>query len=266
MSNSFLSTENKALVWALLQEANAFINIPDTYFERVKSLYERVINEINEISGTSLKEKNKLVIRKMLEQLPFLKQNNLQKPLEEVKIEVDKQFKDKQEEFIQLVNHNTPKKVNFDEKSDSPLDTTELNTRLNEMMARRNHDVIPPPVAHSEENVKDAILDNSANITQKDDVFSSDKLLSKLKRKEVKDTDTNQSDTNSVSNIINTIESNLRITIANQDKILGLLTKISDKMLDETTSKNTPNLDKIGKQLDVLINKLTIYETSLKNT
>jgi len=263
MSNSFLSAENKALIWGLLQEANAFINIPDTYFERVKSLYETIINEINQLTGTSLKEKNKLVIRKMMEQLPFLKKNNLQKPLEEVKLEVDKNFKDKQEEFIQLVNHNAPKKVNFDDKSDSPLDTTELNTRLNEMMARRNHDVIPPTNTHIEVAAKDSVANNSANIVQEEDDFSSDKLLSKLKRKEVKDTKSNQSD---IDSIINTIETNQRITLVNQDKILGLLTKISDKILVETTDENTTNLNKIGKQLDILINKLTIYETSLKNT
>ena len=199
----------------------------------------------------------------MMEQLPFLKKRNLQKPLEEVKLEVDKDFKDKQEEFIQLVNHNVPKKVNFDEKTDAPLDTTELNTRLNEMMARRNHDVIPPINTHTEEAVKDSTTDISSNIVQEEDDFSSDKLLSKLKRKEVKDTKSNQSD---IGNIINTIETNQRITLVNQDKILGLLTKISDKILIETTDENTINLNKIGKQLDILINKLTIYETSLKNT
>jgi len=73
MTSSFLSMENKALVWGLLQEANAFINIPDTYFDRVRSLYEIVIKEINGLAGKSLKERNKLVIMKMLEQLPFLK-------------------------------------------------------------------------------------------------------------------------------------------------------------------------------------------------
>jgi len=220
MSNSFLSTENKALVWSLLQEANAFINIPDTYFDRVKSLYETVINEINQLTGTSLKERNKLVIRKMMQQLPFLKQNNLQRPLEEVKVEVDKQFKDKQEEFIQLVNHNAPKKVDFDEETDAPLGTTELNTRLNEMMAKRNHDVIPPAIAQTKVVTNDSIQNNFTNTqesTQSTDIaqektdFSSDKLLSKLKRIEPNNTEPNLSEIANIANMVNTIETNQQI-------------------------------------------------------
>ena len=48
----FISTENKALIWQLLMEMNAFINIPDHYFSKVKSLYEE-INKLKE--GTKSK-------------------------------------------------------------------------------------------------------------------------------------------------------------------------------------------------------------------
>ena len=145
MPKLFLSTENKALVWGLLQESNAFINIPDAYFNRTTHLYDSIVTEIGELKNKSIQERNKLVIIKMMEQLPFLKQFSSQKPLEEVKVEVDKNFKNKQEEFLQLVKHDAPKEVSFTEVADTPFDSTELNTRLNKMMVNRNHDLAPTP-------------------------------------------------------------------------------------------------------------------------
>jgi len=264
MTSSFLSTENKALVWGLLQEANAFINIPDTYFDRARGLYERIINEINMLADKSLKEKNKLVIMKMLEQLPFLKQNNLQKPLEEVKVEVDKNFKDRQEEFMQLVSHKAPKQANFDEEADTPLGTTELNTKLNEMMAARNHDVPTQPAPTNNTQTDNLVelnenpLDDAANSANKNVSFTTDRLLNKLKRVEPENTEVTSSQ---LHGIVNTIETNQRITLANQDKIIGLLTQLTDRLVTEPLDENTLPLNKIGAQLTILITKLTDLET-----
>ena len=40
MSNTFLSNENKSLIWQLLLENNAFENIDNSKFQSVKKLYE----------------------------------------------------------------------------------------------------------------------------------------------------------------------------------------------------------------------------------
>ena len=50
----FISIKNKAMIWQLLMEANAFINIPDKYFEKIKSVYEQIIVEIANLSDISI--------------------------------------------------------------------------------------------------------------------------------------------------------------------------------------------------------------------
>tara|TARA_Y100000389_G_C17469440_1_gene528951 strand:+ start:7260 stop:8078 length:819 start_codon:yes stop_codon:yes gene_type:complete len=154
MPNHFLSDENKALLWQLLDDSNAFSNIPDEYFDRVKNLYETTLNEVNNISNIGLVDKNKTVIAEMIDKLPYLKNNSQLKPLEEVKITVDQNFKNKQEEFIQLVNHKKPEKPNFTDetdKTDTPLDTVVMNNMLNNMMAMREKELnqVPPPLPQS---------------------------------------------------------------------------------------------------------------------
>ena len=49
----FISIKNKAMIWQLLMEANAFVNIPDKYFEKIKSVYEQIIVEIANLSDIS---------------------------------------------------------------------------------------------------------------------------------------------------------------------------------------------------------------------
>lgn len=295
MPNLFLADENKALVWGLLQEANAFINIPDAYFSRVTELYDTIVTEISKLGNKSIQERNKLVIVKMMEQLPFLKQFSSQKPLEEVKVEVDKNFKNKQEEFMQLVKHDVPKEVSFNEVADIPFDSVELNTRLNEMMANRNHDLVPTPKLSTNEpdsvdisdsavpsptiqikelessspipipipiptssissdtefnniqqashsgNCSDYIWSQFADEANKKVSFSTDRLLTKLKRVEPTNNNNNTEEQSNPtkaplnnSEVQNTnfdgrikaIEINQRNTLLNQDKILAMLTQI----------------------------------------
>ena len=61
MTDSFISEKNKALVWQLLMDAKAFINIPESYTKRVINLYEKIIEETSTIQNLTLTQKNKLV-------------------------------------------------------------------------------------------------------------------------------------------------------------------------------------------------------------
>jgi hypothetical protein len=160
----FLSAENKALIWQLLMEAGAFANIPESYFTKVKELYEKTLIEISRMTENTLTEKNKFVILEMMKKLPFLKQHLTQRPLEEVKIKIDNEFKNKQEEFINLVNHDKPKDVEFNDNTDEPLDTNVMNNMLQNMMEKRENelnqiletkpvDVSPKPVDVSPKTV-----------------------------------------------------------------------------------------------------------------
>jgi len=103
----FLSNENKALIWQLLSENNAFNNIPNNSFEQVRMTYENILNQISTMENINLTEKNKLTISEMLKHIGKYKINKISKPLEEVKIQLDKDFENKQEEFIKLVKRPT---------------------------------------------------------------------------------------------------------------------------------------------------------------
>jgi hypothetical protein len=97
----FLSNENKALIWQLLNENKAFNDIPNNSFNKVKIMYEQIFNEIAMMQNLNLTDKNKLTISEMMKQLEKYKHIKLSRPLEEVKIQLDKEFENKQEEFIQ---------------------------------------------------------------------------------------------------------------------------------------------------------------------
>lgn len=240
--NIFISEENKGLIWQLLIDANAFINIPENYFDTIKTLYEKIITEISILNNLSIKDKNKLVMSKMFQQIKYFNTQHIQKPLEEVKIQVQEQFKNKQEEFIQLVNHNRPKDISFNDKIDKPFENQELNTRLNEMIADRSYDIIPKnnttndtPNDFTNDTTNDT-TNESKSIPEKKVSFlpTSEDILNKLKIIETnRILETNEQTTrneknvtdkiNEIYDILNTISINQQLTLKNEDKIIELL-------------------------------------------
>lgn len=216
-SNIFSSQDNKALIWQLLMEADAFDNIPNNYANEIQNMYEKIITEVSQLANTNLKDKNKLVMSKMFEQIKYFQTTNIQKPLEEVKIKIQEEFKNKQEEFIQLVNHNRPKDVSFNEEIDKPFNNEELNTKLNEIITSRSYDVIS-------DNLKTSTINNESEKKVRF-IPTPDSILSKLKTKNSEHNDSNDSnDSNNDSNkSINDIYKLLQNISINQDKILEIL-------------------------------------------
>jgi hypothetical protein len=221
---TFISKENKAFIWQVLMDANAFINIPDSYFNNIQNTYEKLILEISELNNLSLKDKNKLIMTKMYEHIKYFNTQHIQKPLEEIKIQVQDKFKNKQEEFIQLVNHNRPKDISFNEELDKPFDSTELNDKLNEVIANRSYDIIPnndTKVFNTETK-----NDKSTTIVEKKVTFvpTPENILSKLKPIE-SDIEKDDISINDIYSIVKTISINQQLTLQNQDKIIEILNK-----------------------------------------
>ena len=135
-SNEFLSNENKMMVWQLLLENGAFTDIPDSNFNQVKNLYEKKLIEISNINS-NLTEKNKLIIHEMINNLLYLKKKQLTRPLEEVKIQVNKDFENKQEEFFTLVKKPNPQEIKFNEENDQPLDKNIMEKMLSDITRER---------------------------------------------------------------------------------------------------------------------------------
>lgn len=246
----FLSIKNKAMIWQLLMEANAFINIPDKYFDKFKSVYEQIIEEISNLSDISLTDRNKMLMSKMLEKIKYFSNEHIQKPLQEIKIKVNEEFENKKQEFIQLVNHNKPTDISFNESIDKPFDNTELNSKLNELISDRSYDTLPPlPNPPKTQNVNNNIISkeetsSKEETTSKEEtsskkvsfVPSTENIISKLKTIDLNinnndnnDNSDNNSDNNGnlneILDILKTISINQQLTLKNQDKILTLLSK-----------------------------------------
>ena len=239
----FISIKNKAMIWQLLMEANAFINIPDKYFEKIKSVYEQIIVEIANLSDISLTDRNKMLMSKMLEKIKYFSNEHIQKPLQEVKIRVNEEFENKKQEFIQLVNHNKPTDISFSDNIDKPFDSVELNSKLNELISDRSYDTLPPlPKPPEKDDINNDTTIKTDTVSKKVHFIpSTENIISKLKtidqnsnsnsnsNSNINSNSNSNSDSNNtineILNILKTISINQQLTLKNQDKILSLLSK-----------------------------------------
>jgi len=205
----FISTKNKAMIWQLLMEANAFINIPDTYFETIKTIYEQIIIEISNLTNMSLTDRNKMLMSKMIEKIRYFSNEHIQKPLQEVSVKVSEEFENKSDNI------------------DKPFNDSELSVKLSELMTDRLYDTLPP-LPKSLENNDNKVEPRQDNQEKKVSfVPSTENIISKLKTVNPKNKPTdNNSDVNTeILNTLKTISINQQLTLKNQDKILQLLSK-----------------------------------------
>ena len=200
MNNNFVSNDNKAFIWQLLMEANAFNNISNNKFQQINLSYEAIISEISKNAGMSLIEKNKLLMSKMFELLNHLKYENQHTRLQNVDIKIDPQKGET--DYIKLVNHNKPKDISFNDQIDKPFNPSELNTKLNEIMAARSYD--NPNSAFNKSNDKKVAFSSILEtIQEKDSINENDKIYT----------------------LLQTIASDLKISINKQDLIIEMLNK-----------------------------------------
>lgn len=236
--NEVLSNENKGMLWQLLIDNGAFNDIPNSNFNTVKSLYENTINEISHLSNNNLTDKNKLIIQTMMEKLPYLKKSQISKPLEEVQLQIDKDYETKQEEFLKLVKRPTPDEVKFNDKNDEPLNMGDMDNMLNSMMKQREDElnqISPKNPTISQKQVEESKqLDNSTNSSSSNDnsrdyvpsntdvkreqkvafnIHESD-FISKLKKNTTQDSSVNDM---------------LKQILTNQEQIISQLNNLSKK-------------------------------------
>ena len=219
MGDSFISQENKAFIWQMLMDANAFIGIPNNYFDRIKNIYEQLFDEINKFSNLSLKEKNKLVVSKMVENIKFLSSQFVKKPLEEVSDEITKKFIARNDEIMELTKHKQPD-ISFNDEEDKPLNSDELNTKLNKIIASRDYE--------SKETFKkdnnESLSAKKVSFTDIDSNFKSNFKLTNTQvikdeiQKEIKE-DLNHR----ILNLLDIINKNQQLAIQNQDTIISQL-------------------------------------------
>ncbi len=156
----FSSNENKGMMWQLLYEQGAFNNISNNYINNIKSDFDKIVNVINTKRELDLTNKNKLLLTEIVKYLEQYKENSrhVTRPLEEVQIKMDKDLKEKEKEFIELIKRPSPTEIDFTEKIDEPLKESSINSMLNKMIAEREieiNNIIPPPPEKKETNNND---------------------------------------------------------------------------------------------------------------
>ena len=289
--SEFSSNENKGMMWQLLYEQGAFNNISNTYINNIKGDFDQIVNVINTKREFDLTNKNKLLLTEIVKYLEQYKENykHVTRPLEEVQIKMDKDLKEKEKEFIELIKRPSPAEIDFTEKIDEPLKESSINSMLNKMIAEREieiNNIIPPPPEKKEtNNNNDNKDDNNKNNNIKEitgenaniNIMISDEInainanneeikpVKKLTNdffKNLSKTNVSESNINETNKVVSFNEDfneddeyekdryNSQIVYSNNN-IMGLLQKLLNN--DETILRNQ---DKILRNQDKIIKKL----------
>ena len=174
--SDFSSNENKGMMWQLLYEQGAFNNISNNYINNIKGDFDKIVNVINTKRELDLTNKNKLLLTEIVKYLEQYKENSrhVTRPLEEVQIKLDKDLKEKEKEFIELIKRPSPGEIDFTEKIDEPLKESSINSMLNKMIAEReieiNSIIPPPPVKKDEIEIKEINNDENDKINDNKEI------------------------------------------------------------------------------------------------
>jgi len=160
MSNILLSEQNKELLWNILSNNKAFVNIPESKFSNVKAIFEnnitKTFNENKEIFITNYKtgESKNIVMKlnKIILQNIMLDINNFKKSLltpldikdifkNEKSEEFEKELLEKKVSFTNLISKKVPEAIDFSETKDTPLENNSMNELLERIQKERNNDV-----------------------------------------------------------------------------------------------------------------------------
>lgn len=221
--NSFNSLENKSILWQFLLENNIFDGLTNKKFNKVKDIFEKNVDSLSKIND-SISNKNKILIQKMIDELEFLKSKNISKPLEEVRLEIEDQLKNKQEEFVELIKRPDPSNLDFKDEKDEPISNDSMDKILKKMIEDRDLEI---NTENKSTTITSEDYDKNNNKSEKKVSFANIDFIDKLKKVENNGDDSNSIlnfdkfknlDLNSNSN--NNIQELLLKILENQEKIL----------------------------------------------
>ena len=256
----YLSDRNKEMLWGLLQENNIFSGIPSENFQKIKSIFDNTMYEINRRDDKNLMEKNKMTVEDLIIKMKLEKNTN-SNTMSKSKIQVvykssdlkeerNEQFNTKleeqQTELNTLLNPKKPSSINFAESSDNedkPIGN-DMDRLIAERMATRERELDVPTL--TEEGEKWLSNNNSNKIVKGVDLD----LDEEEKRVSFKK---NISEDITEYNINTDIETNT--TVKPGPNITDLLKKIKRKpTIDTDISTNTDNFS-IKEEIELLIKK-----------
>jgi len=184
MSNILVSEQNKELLWNILSNNKAFVNIPESKFSNIKAIFEsnitKIFNENKEIFTSNYKtgdskniviQLNKIILQNIMLDINSFKKSLL-KPLDikdiyknEKSEEFEKELLEKKVSFSNLITKKVPETIDFSETKDTPLENNSMNELLERIQKERNNDV-PIPMPVSSINVSNTNTNSNQNQNQ----------------------------------------------------------------------------------------------------
>jgi len=184
--NSFISNENKGLLWEMMMSNNMFDGVANDNFENVKTMFENVIMRIGHgirddgLSRDRLLSLNKTAILEIRTNLDIFKKRNNQDTIDNEKVLVfDKSLDNVKTDFMETIAIKRPAEPEFTDKMDTPIEN--MNELL-ERLEREREQLLPPnPKQETENGVKPKLIikeiepsinTNSKKLSSIDELFS----------------------------------------------------------------------------------------------
>lgn len=188
----YLSDKNKEMLWGLLQESNVFTGIPSEKFQKIKSIFDNTMYEINRRGDKNLMEKNKMTVEDLMSKMNLEKKaenTTMSKSKikvvyksEDLKQERNQQFnaklEEQQTELNTLINPKKPSSINFADSTDDddkPIGN-DMDRLIAERMATRERELDVPTL--TEEGEKWLSNNNSNTIVKNIELDEEDKRVS----------------------------------------------------------------------------------------
>jgi hypothetical protein len=137
--------KNKAFLWNMLFDNKIFMGIPNNRLDIVKSLFESVIlNVSNNSRNDNVLEINKEILSTLNSQInnlkkTFLETKNIKDEFKEEKsVTFDKNLETHRNSLDELIKPIKPQDIDFADKTDKPIDNTEMNRIIEEKQKERN--------------------------------------------------------------------------------------------------------------------------------
>lgn len=179
----YLSSDNKGMMWGILQESNIFTDIPDEKFHNVKAIFDDTMMKINANMGTmSLMEKNKITVEELISKINKEKTNYSTSARTDSKVKIvyraedlhkerSSQLNNKMEqqrnELTTLINPNKPADINFADDitdGDKPIGN-DMDRLISERLASRERELEIPKITEEGEKWLNANANANANAT-----------------------------------------------------------------------------------------------------
>jgi len=179
----YLSSDNKGMMWGILQESNIFTDIPDEKFHNVKAIFDDTMMKINATMGTmSLMEKNKITVEELISKINKEKTNYSTSARTDSKVKIvyraedlhkerSSQLNNKMEqqrnELTTLINPNKPADINFADDitdGDKPIGN-DMDRLISERLASRERELEIPKITEEGEKWLNANANANANTT-----------------------------------------------------------------------------------------------------